>query len=56
MQTTIYQLLEKKFRTAFDGLGLDSSFPVVLKESGRPEFGDYQVNGIIAIAKKLKKY
>lgn len=51
MQHTVSKTLEDKFRTTFTELGFDPAFPVVLKESTRPEFGDYQVNGVMAIAK-----
>jgi arginyl-tRNA synthetase len=51
---TIYQQLEQVFRTAFDRLDIPQEVPIVLQESSRPEFGDYQVNGIMAAAKKLK--
>jgi len=54
MQITISGLLEQRFRAAFDKLGFAPSFPVVLKESNRLEFGDYQVNGLMGIAKELK--
>ena len=49
------KLLEQKFRAAFDKLGFAKTFPVVLKESSKPQFGDYQVNGVMAIAKSLKQ-
>ncbi len=51
---TIAKLLEQRFMVAFNKLGFAASFPVVLKESTRPEFGDYQVNGVMAVAKALK--
>ncbi|MBX9599005.1 MAG: arginine--tRNA ligase [Burkholderiales bacterium] len=54
MQITLYQQLEQKFRTAFNSLGIDASIPIVLQESSKPEFGDYQVNGAMAAAKTLK--
>ena len=54
MTTTILKLLEQRFKAAFEKLGFDASFPVVLHESSKPEFGDYQVNGVMAIAKNLK--
>lgn len=54
MQITLYQQLEQKFRTAFNSLGIDASVPIVLQESSKPEFGDYQVNGAMAAAKTLK--
>ena len=55
MQTTISKLLEEKFRSAFAKLEIPETSPVVLKESGKPKFGDYQVNGVMGIAKKLKR-
>ncbi len=54
MQITLYQQLEQKFRIAFNSLGIDASVPIVLQESSKPEFGDYQVNGAMAAAKILK--
>lgn len=54
MKTTISQLLEQKFREAFTSLGFTASSPIVLQESSKPEFGDYQVNGVMALSKKLK--
>lgn len=54
MQITLYQQLEQKFRTAFNSLGIDASVPIVLQESSKPEFGDYQVSGAMAAAKTLK--
>jgi arginyl-tRNA synthetase len=52
MQLTIVEILERKFQDAFHALGFKQSFNVILKESSRPEFGDYQVNGIISFAKE----
>lgn len=51
---TISRLLEQKIKVAFVRLGFVDSFPIVLKESNRLEFGDYQVNGVMAISKELK--
>ncbi|MCL4145817.1 UNVERIFIED_CONTAM: hypothetical protein GTU68_021898 [Idotea baltica] len=34
--------------------GATEGSPAVIKPSGRPEFGDYQANGIMGAAKKLK--
>ena len=54
MKTTLYKQIEQKFRLAFDRLGLEVKTPIVLQESSRPEYGDYQVNGAMAAAKQLK--
>ena len=51
---TISQILETKFRTVFTELGLSEDTPIVLVEATRPEFGDYQVNGVMGAAKALK--
>jgi len=34
--------------------GAAKNSPAVIKPSGRPEFGDYQANGVMGAAKKLK--
>lgn len=54
MRMTVSQLLEQKFRAAFSSLGFAASVPIVLQESSRPEFGDYQVNGVMGLSKQLK--
>lgn len=55
MQVTINQILENKFRQAFTKLGIPEFTPLMLQESGRVEFGDFQINGIMAVAKSLKE-
>jgi arginyl-tRNA synthetase len=47
--------LEVAFKAAFDELGLAPDTPVVLTEATKPEFGDFQVNGVMGAAKKLKQ-
>ncbi len=42
------------FQAAFDKLGLGNQ-EIGLKEATKSEFGDYQVNGVMAIAKELKQ-
>lgn len=54
MQNTVYQQLEQKFRSAFNSLGIAADVSIVLQESSKPEFGDYQVNGAMAAAKQIK--
>ncbi len=44
--------IEAIFEAAFAGLGLQN-FPIRLEESVRPEFGDYQINGVLAAARAL---
>ncbi len=51
----IRTLLDQYFSTAFTKAALPEGSPTVIKPSSRPEFGQYQVNGIMGAAKKLKK-
>ena len=53
MKLTLLELLEKTFRDAFLKLAIAGPFSLGLGEATRPEFGDYQVNGIMSIAKEL---
>ena len=49
----IRTLLDTKISQALANAGAENS-PAVVKASARPEFGDYQANGIMGAAKKLK--
>lgn len=49
----IRTLLDTKITQALHDAGAENS-PAVVKSSARPEFGDYQANGIMGAAKKLK--
>lgn len=49
----IRNLLNKIITQALHNAGAENS-PAVVKTSARPEFGDYQANGIMGAAKKLK--
>jgi arginyl-tRNA synthetase len=51
---TISQILKTKFRAAFTELSLSNDIPILLVEATRPEFGDFQVNGVMGAAKALK--
>lgn len=52
---SIQQLLAERFKAALIRIsGLESVDPIV-QVAGRPEFGDYQVNGVMALAKSLKR-
>ena len=51
---TIANILEQKFRLAFTQLGISESVPILLQDATRVEYGDYQVNGIMAAAKLQK--
>ena len=50
----ISQFLEARVEQAMQAAGAAKDSPAVIKPSGRPEFGDYQANGIMGAAKKLK--
>ncbi len=49
----IRTLLNTKISIALTNAGAENA-PAVVKASARPEFGDYQANGIMGAAKKLK--
>ncbi len=46
--------LETKITQALADAGAHNNAPAVVKTSSRPEFGDYQANGIMGAAKALK--
>jgi len=46
--------LEQKISEAMQAAGIPENYPAVIKPSSRPKFGDYQANGIMGAAKKLK--
>lgn len=50
----IHALLISRFTQALEKMGI-SDAPVPVARSGRPEFGEYQFNGAMALAKKLKQ-
>jgi arginyl-tRNA synthetase len=45
------RLLSTRFEDAFHALGLDADNPLV-QPASKPEFGDYQANGVMAAAKR----
>ncbi|WP_370164127.1 arginine--tRNA ligase, partial [Marisediminitalea sp.] len=50
----IHALLISRFSEALTSMGI-SDAPVPVARSGRPEFGEYQFNGAMALAKTLKQ-
>lgn len=50
----IYALLVSRFTQALDEMGVENA-PVPIARSARPEFGEYQFNGAMALAKQLKQ-
>ena len=50
----IRKLLDSHITQTLIAAGADENTSAVVKPSARPEFGDYQANGIMSAAKKLK--
>jgi arginyl-tRNA synthetase len=53
MKQTLLELLNNRVATAMAAVGCDNA-PAVVQPAGRPEFGDYQANGIMGAAKARK--
>jgi arginyl-tRNA synthetase len=51
---TLRQLLEERMSAALEIAGAPSGAQGMVGPATRPEFGDYQSNGVMAVAKKLK--
>ncbi|OOF56648.1 arginine--tRNA ligase [Rodentibacter genomosp. 2] len=49
----IQSILSNKIKQAMMSAGADESCDALVRHSGKPQFGDYQANGIMAAAKKL---
>ena len=47
----LYQTVEREAQAAFAAAGLSDS-PVVLQAAKNPDFGDFQINGVMGAAKK----
>lgn len=50
----IRQLLDDRISAVLQTLGAPDTVTAIVKPSARPEFGDYQANGVMAAAKQLK--
>ena len=50
---TIQELINERAGAAFAAIGAPDAPPVV-QPASRPEFGDYQINGVMAVAKQQK--
>ena len=50
----LYQTVEREAQAAFAAAGLFDS-PVVLQAAKNPDFGDFQINGVMGAAKKAKQ-
>ena len=51
---TLRQLLEEHLSAALQEAGAPPGTPALVGPATRPEFGDYQANGVMAVAKRLK--
>ena len=49
----IQSILSDKIKQAMIAAGADEQCDALIRQSGKPQFGDYQENGIMAAAKKL---
>lgn len=49
----IQSILSDKIKQAMIAAGADESCDALVRQSGKPQFGDYQANGIMAAAKKM---
>lgn len=49
----IQQILSDKIKQAMIAAGADENCEALVRQSGKPEFGDYQANGAMGTAKKL---
>lgn len=49
----IQQILADKIKQAMIAAGADANVEPLVRQSGKPEFGDYQANGAMGAAKKL---
>ena len=47
-------LLNQRFSSAMTALGIPEDCPPMLALSGKPKFGDFQVNGAMGAAKRMK--
>ena len=54
MAMSIKNLLNSRFQTAMQQLEIPSECSPLLNQNNKPEFGDYQANGAMGAAKKLK--
>ncbi|PID49176.1 MAG: arginine--tRNA ligase [Proteobacteria bacterium] len=50
----IRQMLDDRISAALQAAGAPATVTAIVKPSARPEFGDYQANGVMAAAKQLK--
>ncbi|QGM81490.1 arginine--tRNA ligase [Otariodibacter oris] len=49
----IQHILSEKIKQAMIGSGAEQNVEALVRQSGKPQFGDYQANGVMGAAKKL---
>lgn len=49
----IQALINDKVSQALEAAGAPAGSPAVVRQSAKPQFGDYQANGVMGVAKKL---
>ena len=51
---TVIDILEERISAAMDVVSGQKKCAAIVRPSTDPKFGDYQANGVMALAKKLK--
>lgn len=50
----IQQLIDQRVRAAFNALDIPKEAATLVVQAGKPQFGDYQANGVMGAAKRMK--
>ena len=53
IRLNIQALINDKVSQALEAAGAPVGSPAAVRQSAKPQFGDYQVNGVMGVAKKL---
>ncbi|MBE3947756.1 hypothetical protein HJ052_09325, partial [Vibrio parahaemolyticus] len=48
----IQALINDKVSQALEAAGAPAGSPAAVRQSAKPQFGDYQANGVMGVAKK----
>ena len=51
---TIVEILEQQIAAAMSAVTGEENCPAIVKPTADPKFGDYQANGAMGLAKRLK--
>ncbi|GAK87104.1 arginyl-tRNA synthetase [Vibrio ponticus] len=49
----IQALINEKVSQALEAAGAPAGSPAAVRQSAKPQFGDYQANGVMGVAKQL---